>query len=113
MRNAPVDVKKLFRLWNTKKSSQEVADALGIGRSRLFFLARRYGLQKRPQDVSTCQRINDPSPEEIAERAAFVRSFWSEEELERRACGAKRVRAEIRGFALNPTDYSFSPMPLS
>lgn len=94
-------------------TSQQVADALGIGRSRLFFLARRYGLHARPQDTATCRRTDDPSPEEIAERAAFVRSSWSEEELERRACGAKRIRVEIRGFSLNPTDYSFTSMPVS
>lgn len=109
-RNKSVDARELFRLWNTTMSSQDIADKLGVGRTRLFILARRYGLQKRAMDSSTCKRIVDPSPEEIAERAAVVRSHWSEEELNKRACGAKRCRVEIQAFAMDPTSYSLVPM---
>lgn len=112
MRNAKVDVMELFRLWNAGAETQAICDSLGIGRYKLFSLAERYGLPRRPrnQEGVAPQRVDDPSPEQIIERCLAVQATWTDAEREKRLVGHSRARVEIRGFRYIPTDCSYQPM---
>jgi hypothetical protein len=90
---AEVDVPVLFRLWNSELSSEEIASRLGVTIARLRKLRCRYGLPSRSTHSTGRQDSPDPTPEEIIERAAEVRSRWSaEEEARRLCCGFKKWR---------------------
>lgn len=95
-----VDVPNLFRLWASDISDDELCIALRIVRATMTRLARRYGLPPRLHAKGDTQRRpDDPTPEEIVERAAIERSRWTPEEEERRAVG--------RGRRVEVTNYSF------
>lgn len=87
-----VDVPLLFKLWSEPLEIREIAERLGIRESFVGKLARRYKLPKRatqkPQEQG--MRVDDPTPEEIAERAAFCRS--------RRAAVSEEKPVEIRAY---------------
>lgn len=112
MRNAKVDVMQLFRLWNAGLETQQICDALGIGRYKLFTLAEKYGLPKRPriQEGVAPQRVHDPSPDEIQERCLAVQATWTESERERRLVGYRQGRVELSRFCFRPSDYSYHPL---
>jgi IS30 family transposase len=75
-----IDVPLLFRLWNDKdKTIGEVADQLGVSRGTLERLRRRFGLQRK-EPVKKEREIKwIPTPQEIEQRAAEVRSRWTPE----------------------------------
>jgi hypothetical protein len=83
----PINVPLLFSLWNTDIENRALAEKLGIANSRLWEIKKRYGLpsRKRRHQLET----DDPTPEEIAERSAEIRSKWtaSEESLRRAGSG--------------------------
>lgn len=66
-----VDVPELWRLWHSEITRVELAKRLGVAQSTLCELQSRYGLPKRRRVGSV--PINDPTPEEIAERARECR----------------------------------------
>lgn len=98
-----VDVPLLFKLWSQPLEVREIADRLGILESFVGKLARRYKLPKRatqkPQDQG--MRVNDPTPDEIAERAAWCRA--------RRATEQEVERVEIRTYAYDDRNGVFTP----
>ena len=75
-----IDVPLLFRLWHTDAASMpigEIARRLGINATTLYKHARKHHLPKRPR-ANAADRSHDdeefcPTPEEIAERAAYCR----------------------------------------
>lgn len=77
-----IDVPLLFRLWHDRTlHGDEVAARLGVHRSALSQIARDHGLPRRPpiknrKPESTERQPSDPTPEEIAERAAAIRATW-------------------------------------
>jgi transposase len=87
-----VDVPLLLRLWSQPLEIREIAEALGVGESFVGKLARRYKLPKRATQKVTDNgmRVDDPTPEEIAERAAWCRA--------RRQEVAERERVEIKAY---------------
>lgn len=112
MRNAKVDVMALFRLWNSGLETQQICDAMGIGRYKLLRLAAKYGLQPRPQNEKgvNMPRVDDPSPEQILERCLAVQATWTDAEREKRAVGFRRGRVELNKFCYHPIDCSYHPM---
>jgi transposase-like protein len=77
----PIDVPKLFRLWNTPGLTiNEVAAALGVSLNVLRKARDRYGLSDTPPELPDDgePKDGDPTPEEIAERAAAIRAEWPE-----------------------------------
>ena len=66
-----VDVPKLFALWATQATLPEIAEQLGCKLTSLWTLKRRHKLppKRRPDGSSP----NDPTPQEIAERARNCR----------------------------------------
>lgn len=79
-----IDVPLLFRLWNTPGISiNEVAAEMGVSLNILRKLRERYGLSESPaeEDEDGEPKEGDPTPEEIAERAAEVRASWPESRM--------------------------------
>lgn len=99
-----VDVPLLFKLWSEPLEIREIAERLGIRESFVGKLARRYKLPKRatqkPQEQG--MRVDDPTPEEIAERAAWCR--------ERRPQKENAARVELRAFAYSEHTGLFRPI---
>jgi len=72
--------------WSAGLSTVELCAAAGITIDT--FKARRLdqlkGLPKRPRRVCSGKRGEDPTPEQIAERTAMIRSTWDIEQWLRR-----------------------------
>lgn len=111
MRDAKIDMEVLRSLWNSPMRSDKICDELGITRGGLFRLARKHRLGLRPRDVEThCERrADDPTLEEIEERAAAIRARWSPFETRQRMVGARYARVEIKKFVFDRETYTFSP----
>jgi biotin operon repressor len=68
------DIPRLFKLWSDKSlSCSQVAAEFGVSRTQVFRLASRYGLPKRPSERLAENTVVDPTPAQIAERAAEIR----------------------------------------
>jgi len=67
-----VDVPTLFRLWTQGVAREVICRELGISGSQLSVLKTRYKLPSRPKKPASLGP--DPTPEEIAERAAECRA---------------------------------------
>ena len=66
-----VDMQELYRMWHDRRlTRREIALALGVSQSFLSTTAARLGLPRRETVHS---EANDPTPEEIAERARECR----------------------------------------
>jgi hypothetical protein len=100
-------VKDLFRLWFSTATDDEVCIELRIVRATMAKLARKYGLPARLHAKADGQRRpDDPTPQEIVERAAIERSRWSPEERERRIVGGSR-RVEVADYAYDGRQCAF------
>jgi hypothetical protein len=86
-------VSELKRLWAAGKTHQEIAAALGCSEMYVSQLRERHQLPKRRQVRHGPQEF-DPTPEQIAERAAECRARRPEV-IERHA------RVEIRQYVMN------------
>lgn len=76
--------KILSEMWAAGATAAKIAVALGITKAAVYTLRWQYKLPRRPRVIP--EEIN-PTADEIAERAAEVRSMWSDDELDRRAVG--------------------------
>lgn len=68
----PIDVPELFRQWQAGIPAREIALNLGVTAAAVQAARMQYGLPKRPR-----QKIwwsDDPTPEQIAERAAAIKA---------------------------------------
>lgn len=103
MRKTVYDVQLLHRLWADETlQHREIALRLGVSQSFLGRLKLRHKLPKR--DPPQCRTPYDPTPEEIAERAAecrerhfATRRCESEEASSSRSSRARR--RELTGSA--------------
>lgn len=83
-----VDKKKLRELWRTERTNADIAAELGITTVQLYVAGRKLKLEQRWGHVRRVyEKHTDPTPEEIAERAAAIRAEWPEGEAERRLVG--------------------------
>lgn len=102
-REVDVDVSEIFRLWGSDLRNDEVAIALGLTRGQMWSLSRRLKLPQRPDHLrawteQTGRQQDDPTPEEIAERAAEVRAGWDDATRATRTVGRVNRRYEIPAF---------------
>ena len=98
-----VDVPTLFKLWNDPELSKpDVAFRLGISTVHLLRLKKRYGLPEKPWRRRCVQVVPDPTPEEIAERAAECRAKWSTDERRRERVCAPQYRYNARTGVFTP-----------
>ena len=68
----PIDVPLLFRLWAEGLPNDEIARRLGCAPGSLAKLRRVYRVPKRPRPEKP---TNDPTPDEIRDRAAYCRAM--------------------------------------
>jgi len=98
-----VDIPSLFRLWHRPAEIMPVAEICrrlgGISQSHLYKLAKAHKLPKR--EKADPVHPDDPTPEQIAERAAEVRRSWPEGEAEKRMSGARRNRWTMPSYSYN------------
>jgi hypothetical protein len=82
-------------LWASEMRTEEIAREIGWSRSKLDAAAREMKLGRRchvRNDLRLGSKAPDPSPLEIEERCAEIRSGWSELEAMSRKVGYSRVR---------------------
>lgn len=87
-----VDIPLLYQLWSQPLEIRQIAEALGVGESFVGKLARKHKLPKRAnhKHVDNGMQLDDPTPEQIAERAAWCRA--------RRQEVVERERVEIKAY---------------
>lgn len=109
--NCPkVDIESLTEAWNSDMRSDQICEEFGLSRGGLYRLAHKHRLGRRPVYLNgngNCATV-DPTPEQIAERAAEVRATWTANERESRRVGCRRRRVEIKHFWFSRDDYAFS-----
>lgn len=102
-----LNVPLLFELWPTDMTRREIADRLGLSLGQLASASRKYALGRRHRRSHDSKAsAPDPTPEEIAERSAWVRARWTPEEEARRR-GASPDRWRPPGFVFSPKTTSF------
>jgi len=92
------DVPTLFRLWAAGLPEREISEALGIRVGSFYIVKNRYKLPERPRALPVASACDDPTPEEIAERAAEQRAKWNPEEEARRRGAAAGVKVRSYRF---------------
>jgi hypothetical protein len=84
-----MDVPRLFRLWHDYSiANEELMKLLDVSPPAFYRLRLKYSLPRRPIQCwrKTNGEPDDPTTEEIAERAAECRQKWSAAERVRRNC---------------------------
>jgi len=101
----------VLRWWHGELPTEEIAKKLKVTHAALQEFARRNKLPRRTHVPrrSPNTKIVDPTPEEIAERAAEVRARRTEAENERLSF-YKSHRVEIRQYAYSSQTGIFSEM---
>lgn len=92
-RRLTVDVDRFRALWEAGVPLRDIAEELNVGADSLGGLRRKLGLKPRTAaDRPPPRPHRDPTPEEIALRAAAIQLRWDDETRERRRTGdgAKR-----------------------
>lgn len=100
-----VDIPLLFRLWTHNVPSSEICERLSISRTKLFTLCDRHALPKRPR-ISRGVSSQDPTEDEIAERAAQIRESWTPAEAAKRS-GLRPAPVEVRSYVFDGRDAVF------
>jgi transposase len=98
---ADISKKRLVAVWQTMRVA-DIAKQFSTTEQSVYYWARKYGLQSRltmAADEST-PGADDPSEDEIRERASAIRETWSPEERYRRmvAVGRKSRPDGIRCY---------------
>lgn len=83
-----MDREKFLAAWgDTSLTVRDIAWMFNCTAFQVRHHAIRFGAPVRPNGGCARQSADDPTPEEIEERSAVVRSWWSEETRERRMIG--------------------------
>jgi hypothetical protein len=93
-----IDVPKLFRLWHSNMTNEAICAELGVVASTFSRLGRVYGLKPRTHIRARFHQKDDPTIEEIMERAAAIRESWSPAEERRRRVGESQGRVELANY---------------
>jgi hypothetical protein len=104
-----IPLKKLKQLWETQRKTEEIAVHLGISTSHLHTLAKRHNLPKRTH-LNVKRRGTadvDPTPEEIAIRAAECRARWTDADYNRSHC-YKSGSVEMKSYSFDSRSFAFS-----
>lgn len=87
-RGSDVSISDIRRLAAAGKNACEIAEEIGILSCRVYYHAKKHGIEvisKRQQVEESMEPTeDDPTPVEIAERAAAIRSTWTVSEERRR-----------------------------
>lgn len=104
-----IDVPALFSMWNAGVRQFEICQKLGIRPGTFWRLRQKYALPARDRLVPVIARSRpDPTIEEIVERAAVIRSSWSEEEAARRVVGRGVGAVQIKAYSYDHRRMAFA-----
>lgn len=110
--NEETQTQKLFRLWHGPFTNEEIAEELGVSRSKLGALARQHKLKPRANTIAPIDNENprpgDPTPEEILAGIAAVQADWNEDERLKRYRGKRRVAYIAPAYAYDGRTTSFN-----
>ena len=86
-----LDADRLAALWNDPDlSNEDVREAFGCSFTKVRSAAAKLGLPMNRKGTNNGRRRDDPTPEEIAQRAAEIRAGWTIEQMHDRAGIAPR-----------------------
>jgi len=104
-----IDEKEFVRLWFSDASLAEICETLGITGGSLWHLQNKHRLPARGRPRDTQRRPDDPTPEEIEQRAAECREKRTKEEQARNE-RIGRIDYAIPAFAYHCRSGSFREM---
>jgi hypothetical protein len=81
---------ELNRLAAAGKHAVQIASELGVPASRVYYWARKWKVQVKSVREVCSGDADDPTTDQIAERAEAIRLGWSREETARRMIGGPR-----------------------
>lgn len=99
-RRKPVDVPALFRMWTTGVAREVICQELGVSSQQLSVLKQQYKLPDRPKRPASL--APDPTPEEIAERAAACRERHFAQRRAEDACNTYSKVSKWRAGVCQP-----------
>lgn len=103
-------LEKFRQQWESQATLKEIADCYGVSQTLISTTAYRLQFKSRAEvadDAAMEWTPDDPTLDEIIERAAEIRKEWSEEERQRRM--SKRAPGVLlRQYIYNPNTASFS-----
>lgn len=100
------------QLWEEQRTLKEMAQRFGVAESTVCKTAQLLKLKSRAalaEEAAAEWTPEDPTIDEIIERAAEIRASWPEEERQRRISRAVS-RVELKHFIYHPYTASFSTM---
>lgn len=108
----------VLTFWHTKLTVKEVAKRLRVQPEVLMEFVERNKLPRRPHDpkkprttkVDPEQEPDDPTPDEIAERAAECRAWREEKHDDEKPKRGRDNRVEIRQYAYSSRTGIFTEM---
>ena len=101
-RRVQYSVTELFRLWaDSRLTRAEIARELGVTAGQLTLLAGRHGLAARGRQHRAFS-MADPTPEEIAERAAECRARHMAQRRAEDACNTHSKVSKWRAGICSP-----------
>lgn len=106
-----IPLKKLKQLWETQRTTEEIAIHLKVSLSYLHTLARRHNLPKRTH-IKRRGRAEwvaevDPTPAEILLRAAECRARWTDADYSRNCC-YKTKPVEMQSYSFDGRFVAFT-----
>lgn len=103
----PVDTDLLRLLWDDcEVPLQDISERLGVSHDTIYKYAKVLQLPRRPRAVRRSD--DDPTPEQIEERAAVIRAKWTDAERERRQVGGKAQQWAPPRFVYSGRELLFS-----
>lgn len=106
-----ISAQEFFRVHNAMETSREICTHFGITSRQLHVLRLRYGLPVKTKQTPRVShnRRDDPTAEEIEQRAAECRAKRTAAEKARMA-RAGRVRWSLPAYSFSPRDHAFTAM---
>jgi hypothetical protein len=101
-----INTVELYRLWTSQERKEDICRLLGVTREGLYRLQKQHKLPHRNPIRLGTKKYADPTPDEIAERTAEVRSRWTPEEWARR-CVCREQGVQFRSFAYDGRQCAF------
>ena len=89
-----INIGELRSLAEAGMAAAAISERLGVRASRVYYWAKKLNLKIAPCSLAITEPLGpdagDPSIQEIAERAAMIRSGWTSVERARRIVGGVR-----------------------
>lgn len=113
-------MQQLLVCWNANLPVDKIAKRFGVAKSVIYRLRDKYKLPAReklppqprvvdPNRLRGTRPEYEPTPEEILEVTAEIRSGWSAEDYQQRYVGDSRPKWTVPSYAYNSRTGVFTP----